>query len=116
MKICMQNMKRIDCNVAMWRLDDVGVLILFIMVNKKSFASRRLAKLLYIALLCFVLLCFVTCPYMGRYQALLLRVALPCHEAVWCRLSVRRSIVLRPYGDLRVPPPYRRYVLVCNLL
>lgn len=37
MKICMQNMKRIDCNVAMWRLDDVGVLILFIMVNKKKF-------------------------------------------------------------------------------
>ena len=33
----MQNMKRIDCNVAMWRLDDVGVLILFIMVNKKKF-------------------------------------------------------------------------------
>lgn len=29
----MQNMKRIDCNVSMWRLDDVGVLILFIMVN-----------------------------------------------------------------------------------
>lgn len=27
----MQNMKRIDCNVSMWRLDDVGVLILFIM-------------------------------------------------------------------------------------
>ncbi len=54
MKICMQNMKRIDCNVAMWRLDDVGVLILFIMVNKKSFASRRLAKLLYVALLCYL--------------------------------------------------------------
>lgn len=53
MKICMQNMKRIDCNVAMWRLDDVAVLILFIMVNKKSFASRRLAKLMYIALSCY---------------------------------------------------------------
>lgn len=77
MKICMQNMKRIDCNVAMWRLDDVAVLILFIMVNKKSFASRRLAKLMYIAMHC-----FVTSPYMGRYQALLLRVALPFHEAV----------------------------------
>lgn len=31
----MQNIKRIDCNVAMWRVDDVAVLILFIMVNKK---------------------------------------------------------------------------------
>lgn len=32
MKICMQNMKRMDCNAAMWLLDDVGVLILFIMM------------------------------------------------------------------------------------
>ena len=36
----MQNMKRIDCNVAMWRLDDVAVLILFIMVNKKEGVSK----------------------------------------------------------------------------
>lgn len=77
MKICMQNTKRIDCNVAIWWLDDLAEMILFVMINKKSFASRRLAKLLYIALLC-----YVTCPYMGRYQALLLRVALPFHEAV----------------------------------
>ena len=49
----MQNMKRIDCNVAIWWLDDLDEMILFIMINKKSFASRRLAKLMYIALLCY---------------------------------------------------------------
>ena len=54
MKICMQNMKRIDCNVAIWWLDDLDEMILFIMINKKSFASRRLAKLMYIALSCYL--------------------------------------------------------------
>lgn len=49
----MQNMKRIDCNAAIWWLDDLDEMILFIMINKKSFASRRLAKLMYIALLCY---------------------------------------------------------------
>lgn len=55
MKICMQNMKRIDCNVAMWRLDDVGVLILFIMVNKKKFRKSTTCET-YVysnALLCY---------------------------------------------------------------
>lgn len=54
MKICMQNTKRIDCNVAIWWLDDLAEMILFMMINKKSFASRRLAKLLYVALLCYL--------------------------------------------------------------
>lgn len=31
----MQNMKRIDCNVAIWWLDDLDEMILFIMINKK---------------------------------------------------------------------------------
>lgn len=56
MKICMQNTKRIDCNVAIWWLDDLAEMILFMMINKKKFRkSTTCETFVYsIALLCYL--------------------------------------------------------------
>lgn len=51
----MQNMKRIDCNVNMWWLDDLDEMILFIMINKKKFRKSTTCEtyVYSIALLCY---------------------------------------------------------------
>lgn len=51
----MQNMKRIDCNVAIWWLDDLDEMILFIMINKKKFRKSTTCEtyVYSIALLCY---------------------------------------------------------------
>lgn len=51
----MQNMKRIDCNVAIWWLDGLDEMILFIMINKKKFRKSTTCEtyVYSIALLCY---------------------------------------------------------------